>query len=107
MNDAQLDSEVIEQDLYNLAGCFDNYSDYLDKLGLTPAEKSDVRREEHLENSCQSAIREALRLWRKPQPDLATFRALLNIVLSMSNKRKIAEDICIFIHEHVLTVNLD
>ena len=101
MNDALLDSEAIEHDLYNLAGCFDNYNDYLDKLGLTPAEQSDVRRVEFLEKSHQSAMREALRLWRKLRPDLATFRALLNIVLSMNGKWETAQNICKFIHEHV------
>ena len=96
VSDAQLDTEIPERELHILAGCFDNYNDYTDKLGLTPAEQADVRRTELLENSRRSAIREMLRLWRAPNPGAATFRLLLHIVISL-RKHKVVENICEFI----------
>ena len=48
---AHLDTEVIDHDLPILAGCFDNYNDYVDVLGLKAHERADVRRTEVLENS--------------------------------------------------------
>lgn len=103
VTDAQLDTEIIEQDLYKLAGCFDNYNDYLDKLELTPAEQCDVQEVEQREKSHQSAMREALKRWKKPNPYHAKYRVLLNIVLSMNNKWDTARNICMFIQEHGLT----
>ena len=100
MTSNQLDREIIEHDLHSLAGCFDNYKDYLTKLRLTEAEQADVRREEFLEDSRQSAVRKALSLWRKSDPYAATFRALLEVVLSLS-KHQVAEDICKYISDNV------
>ena len=105
VNDIQLDTEIIEHDLYVLAGCFDNYNDYLPKLGLTPAEQADVRRVEFLERSHQSAMREALRLWRKQNPSAATFRTLLTIVTSLQ-KKHVAENIRTYIVEHIPSQNI-
>ena len=100
MTNNQLDREITEYDLHSLAGCFDNYNNYLTKLGLTKAEQIDVRRVEFLERSHQSAMREALRLWRKPDPNAATFRALLGIVLRLG-KQQVAQDICKYINDNV------
>ena len=99
ISDAQLDTEIPERDLHILAGCFDNFDDYMDKLELIPPERTDVRRIESKQNSCQSAIREMLRFWRTSNPDAATFRSLLHVVISL-RKHKVAEDICKFIVTH-------
>ena len=48
VSDAQLDTEVIDHDLPILAGCFDNYNDYVDVLGLKAHERADARRTELL-----------------------------------------------------------
>ena len=102
MTNNQLDREIIEHDLHGLARCFENYYDYLTELGLTKGEQADVRTTEFLERSHQSAMRKALSLWREPDPYAATFRALLEIVLSLK-KQKVAEDICKYISDNVPT----
>ena len=103
VSDAQLDTEVIDHDLPILADCFDNYNDYVDVLGLKAHERADVRRTELLENSHQAAMREVLRNWRTPNPAAATYRALLNAVIRLPGKQRIAEDICKFIVDNVVT----
>ena len=105
VSDAQLDTEVIDHDLPVLAGCFDNYNDYVDVLGLKAHERADARRTELLENSHihQAAMREVLRHWRTPNPAAATYRALLNAVIRLPGKQRIAEDICKFIANNVVT----
>ena len=97
--DTQLDTEVIDNDLHNLAGYFDNYNNYLDKLKLTRPECEDVKSIEYRQGH-QSAMREALRLWRTPNPSAATFRALLDIALSLG-KQHVAEDICKYVSENI------
>ena len=103
VSDAQLDTEVIDHDLPILAGCFDNYNDYVDMLGLKAHERADVWRAELLENSHQAAMREVLRRWRTPNPVAATYRALLNAVIRLPGKQRIAEDICRFIVDNIVT----
>ena len=56
VSDAQLDTEIIDPDLPILAGCFDNYNDYVDVLGPKAHECADVRRTELLENSHLAAM---------------------------------------------------
>ena len=102
MSDYQLDTEISELDLYNLAGCFDHYKDYLDTLGLIPAEQSDVRTSHFLQESTQSGMREALRLWRQHNPSAATFRALLDIVQSLG-KSQVAQNILDYIKENIVS----
>ena len=101
VSDAQLDTEVIERDLPILADCFDNYHDYVDVLGLKAHEHADARRTELLENSHQAAMREVLKHWRTPNPAAATYRALLNAVIRLPGKQRIAEDVCKFIVDNV------
>ena len=103
VSDAQLDTEVIDHDLPILAGCFDNYNDYVDVLGLKAHERADVRRTEFLENCHQAAMREVLRHWRTPNPTAATYRALLNAVIRLPGKQRIAEDVCKFIVDNIVT----
>ena len=96
VTDTQLDKEIAADDLPILAGCFGNYNDYLDKLSLTRAECADVVRTEILEKSHQSAMREALRFWRKRDQSVATFKALLNFAMGLG-KHQDAIDICNYI----------
>ena len=105
VSDAQLDTEVIDHDLPILAGCFDNYNDYVDVLGLKPAEHADVRsvQLQQVQGGHQAAMREVLRHWRTPNPAAATYRALLNAVIRLPGKQRIAEDICKFIVDNVVT----
>ena len=105
VSDAQLDTEVIGHDLPILAGCFDDYNDYVDVLGLKHAEYSDVRsvQLQQVQGGHQAAMREVLRNWRTPNPAAATYRALLNAVIRLPGKQRIAEDICKFIVDNVIT----
>ena len=73
VSESKLDTEIIERDLYNLAGCFDNVDTYLDKLGLLPPQHSDIK-DLAIRRGTQAGMCEALRLWRRPNPYQATFR---------------------------------
>ena len=73
VSETQLDTVIIEHDLYNLAGCFDNVDTYLDKLGLSPPQHSDIK-DLAVRRGTQAGMCEALRLWRRPNPYRATFR---------------------------------
>ena len=50
LTDKQLDTEVSEQNLYILADSFDNYKQYIDKLGLSPHEREDLKKIEYTED---------------------------------------------------------
>ena len=102
ISDAQLDTEVIDCDLPILAGCFDDYNDYVSVLGLKVYEGADVRTTEYLQKSHRAAMEEVLRRWREFNPTVATYRALLNAVIRLPGKLKIAENICMFIAEKVV-----
>ncbi len=99
VSDAQLDTEILTEDLHILAGCFDNYDDFLDKLLLSPAECKDIKVKEFL-NDSQSAMREALRLWQNNNPITATFRTLLAVTLKLK-KDIVADNICRYIRENI------
>ena len=43
VTDDQLDSRIEEADLPEVAACFDNTEDYVEKLGLSPGQQTDVR----------------------------------------------------------------
>jgi len=101
VDDYQLDSKISERDLYNLAGCFDGYDDYMVHLGLNRAQQSDVRATYVVEGSMQSALAKALRLWRQRDPSVATFRELLKIVQSLG-KVEVADDIFKYIKKNIV-----
>ncbi|XP_064400612.1 uncharacterized protein LOC135346797 [Halichondria panicea] len=48
VSDYQLDTEIPTKDLHILAGCFDNYEDFLDMLLLSPSECKDMKVKEYL-----------------------------------------------------------
>ena len=60
--------------------------------GLNASEQQDVRTAAALHNT-QTAMSEALRLWKNHDPDGATFRALVEIVLGLG-KQDLALHIC-------------
>ena len=95
VSDAQLDTEIIEHDLQNLANCFDNVETYLDKLRLLPSQQTDVK-DCVSRFSTNAAMTKALKLWRQPNPFAATFRALLEIVLDL-NRGDVAVRVCNYI----------
>ena len=90
----QLNSEIEGSDMIILASYFDNVEYYLDILGLTPAEQSDVRRNNYIHGT-QVAIKDCLLLWKQHYPFTATLRALLEILLRL-RKEEIALKVCNF-----------
>ena len=82
MSDHQLDGQVEEADLPELAACFDNTEDYVEKLQLTPGQQTNVRTQAFV-NGIQAGMKVALKYWRNRNPVEATFRVLLLIILSL------------------------
>ena len=101
---SQLDQEIPREDLHIIAGCFDNYNVYLDKLGLDPGQCADIAKTELVEKCNQSAMREALRCWIKTDPSVATFRTLLEIVFSLG-RHDVAHLLCKYIVETIPCVS--
>ena len=54
LTDEQLDATVEDSDLPELAGCFENTEDYVEKLGLTPGQQTDVMRIQGFMNSTEA-----------------------------------------------------
>ena len=82
VTDNQLSTTIEEGDLPDLAACFDNTEDYVEKLQLTPGQQTDVRAQAFV-NGTQTGMKVALKYWRDRNPLEATFRALLFILLSL------------------------
>ena len=93
ITDEWLDQRLEEADLPEVAACFDNTEDYVEKLGLTPGQQTDVMRTQTLLNSTQAGMKVALKHWRNRNPLEATFRALLLILLSLA-KGDVAVRVC-------------
>ena len=92
VSDHQLDGRVEEADLPELAACFDNTDDYVEKLQLTPGEQTDVRTQAFV-NGTQAGMKVTLKYWRNRKPVAATFRTLLLILLSLL-KEDVAVQVC-------------
>ena len=85
ITDEQLDTRIEETDLPELAACFDNTDDYVEKLGLTPGQQTDVHdaRTKAPSDGTKAGMKVALKYWRNKNPLLATFRSLLLIILPL------------------------
>ena len=92
LTDKQLDATVEDSDLPELAGCFENTEDYVEKLGLTPGQQTDVRTQAFV-NCIQTGMKLALKYWKKGNPYKATYRGLLLIPLSLK-KGDVAVRVC-------------
>ena len=92
VTDEQLVTAVEEADLPELAACFDNTEDYVEKLQLSPGQQTDVRTQT-LMNSTQAGMKVALKCWRNRNTVKATFGALLLILLSLL-KGDVAVRVC-------------
>ena len=82
LSDTQLDTAIEESDLIHLAHCFDNADDYVEQFGLSPAQQSEVKDRCSM-RGVEAGIKVALKLWRNRNPFFATFKALLEITLSL------------------------
>ncbi len=101
VSDSQLDTEIIEHDMYPLAGCFDNVETYLFNLGLNSGQQTDIK-DLATRRSTQLAMSEALKLWRSPNPLTATFRALLTILLGLK-RGDVAVKVCQYIADNIVS----
>ena len=82
VTDEQLDTEVEEADLPELATFFDNTEDYAEKLGLSPGQQTDVKTQAFV-NGTHTGMKLALKYWRNKNLAEATFRTLLVIIMSL------------------------
>ncbi len=91
----QLDSIITEIDVPELAACFDNTDDYLEKLELSPGQQTDVNevKAKTTLNRTQAGMKLALKYWMNKYSLQATFRALLLIILSLY-RGDIAIEVC-------------
>ena len=99
VDDSQLATMIREEDITKIAGLFDDVETYLDKLGLFPAQQTDVK-DIAYQHSTALAITKALKLWCQPNPFAATFEALLQILLDL-RRGDVAIRVCQYIIEEV------
>ena len=92
VTDSQLDTEIKETDMIDLAAHFDNVETYPVQLGLNPAEHQTVR-SLSFQYDIQTAMDKALKLWRQHNPRAATYKALVMMLLRMG-KEAIAVAVC-------------
>ena len=97
ITDEWLDQRLEEADLPEVAACFDKAEDYVEKLGLTPGQQTDVKTQAFV-NGNQTGMKVALKYWRNRNPVEATFRALLLILLSLA-KGDIAIRVCKYLSD--------
>ena len=100
ITDEWLDQRLEEADLPEVAACFDNTEDYVEKLGLTPGQQTDVSevKAKTLLNRTHVGMKVALKHWRNRNPVEATFRALLLILLSLL-KGDVAIRVCKYLSD--------
>ncbi len=93
ISDEKLDLEIEESDLFEIAAFFDNTEDYLEVLGLSPSQQSDVQQEKLRTKTTQASMKFALKIWMNRNPFGETFRSLLTLILPLK-KVTVAVDIC-------------
>ncbi len=98
ISDGQLDTMIPTDTIHIFAGCFDEYNNYKDILELTNLEQGELKQVKVLEGS-QSAMRETLKIWRGHNPETATHREILKIVMKLG-KQQVARNICKYIKEN-------
>ena len=99
ISDSQLNTNIKEEDIFDLAGCFDCVEAYLDKLGLTAGQQTQVE-ELAVRRDVQTAMTKALKFWRQPNPLSATYRALL-LTLQDLKRGDVALRVCQYIKQEV------
>ncbi len=100
LSDEQLNTALKEPDLPEVSACFDNTDDYLEKLELSPGQKTDVSevKAKTRLNHTQAGMKLALEYWRNKNQLQATFRALLLILLSLL-KGDVAVQVCKYLSD--------
>ena len=94
-----MNTKIREEDTYDLAGCFDQLETYLDRLKLNSAQQTDIH-DLAAQRGVQIAMAQALKLWRQPKPWLATYRALVEILLDL-RRGDVADRVCQYIKQEI------
>ena len=92
LTDVQLNREIVDSDTPVMALNFDDVEMYSTAMGLAIAEQADVKRLNHSEGT-QAAMMKCLKIWKQHNSSRATYRALLDIALSLG-KVDTADKIC-------------
>ncbi|XP_064389434.1 uncharacterized protein LOC135337431 isoform X3 [Halichondria panicea] len=92
LTDEQLNSEIRNSDCSYLAIYFDDVEIYSNVMELASAEQADVKRLCHSEGT-RAAMVKCLKIWKEHNSSQATYRALLDIALSLG-KGDTADKIC-------------
>ena len=98
VNNTQIDKRIVKHNFYHLADCFDNVETFLDRMGLTAGQQTDIKDLTYRYNT-KTAMVEALKLWCQPNPFAATFRALLEILVDLK-RGDIAIKVCQYITDN-------
>ncbi len=100
LTDEQLNTAIKEPDLPEVSACFDNTDDYLEKLELSPGQKTDVSevKAKTRLNRTQAGMKLALEYWLNKNQLQATFQALLLILLSLL-KGDVAVRVCEYLSD--------
>ena len=92
VSDEQLNIRIEETDLPELAECFENTDDYVEKLKLLPGQQTDVKTRSFVYGT-EDGMKLALKHWIKGNVNSATYKNLLLILLSMK-KGETAVRVC-------------
>ena len=92
LTDEQLNSRIRNFNFSYLAIYFNDVELYSNAMGLAPAEQADVKRLYNSEGT-RAAMMKCLKIWKEHNSSQATYRALLDITLSLG-KGDTADKIC-------------
>ncbi|XP_064389446.1 uncharacterized protein LOC135337438 [Halichondria panicea] len=98
LTDEQLNREIVDSDTPVMALNFDDVEMYSTAMGLAIAKQADVKKVYHCEGT-QAAMMKCLQVWKERDPFQATYRALLDIALSLG-KGDTADKICHQLTQH-------
>ena len=103
LTDNQLDANVEKADLPELAAYFDNTDDYIEKLGLSSGQHTDVRTQAFVHGT-RAGMKLALKYWMEKNPYEASYRALLLMLVSLE-KGDIAVNVCKYLSKKGEVIN--
>ncbi|XP_064389428.1 histone-lysine N-methyltransferase EHMT1-like isoform X2 [Halichondria panicea] len=95
LTDEQVNSEIVDSDIPEMALCFDDVDMYSTAMGLAIAEQADVKES----RGNQAAMMKCLKIWKGHNPSRATYRALLGIALRLG-KGNTADQVCQQLTQH-------
>ncbi len=86
---SQVNHEIQQEDISYLATSFDNVEYYMDVLGLSSGEQTDVINKA----DTHAAMIKCLKIWKGNKLSQATFRTLLEMLVKL-RKGEIADHVC-------------